>query len=587
MNKQDISIEELVGLIERGELELPEMQRRYVWQAPRVRDLLDSLYRGYPSGSILVWESQKVVPTQQMSVDQSANPFRGRKLLLDGQQRLTSLTAVLRGKAVKVRNRQKPIEILSNLEHPQGAEIEATEVVSDEDTPLFDPESPGEDEDQITDGDGEEGDEANLQERLKLRTFVVFSKALAQLPNWVSVSEVFRSDSDASILEKAGVTSFSDPRYARYTRRLQRLRKIRDYPYVMHVLGSNLSYEEVADIFVRVNSLGVKLRSSDLALAQITARWPNSLKLLEKFQEECEDRWFTLDLGTLVRMMVVFATKQCKFRVVANTPIGTLQDAWEVSKRGIEFAINFLRSNAGIEDESLLSSPFLIAPIAVYSQLKEHRLSDRDTRYLLYWLHVANVRGRYGRGSSESLLNEDLAIVFRNASPEELLEPMKRQFGRLHVESGDFVGRGDRSPLFSLAYLATKRAGAKDWYSGLDLSLGHQGQAHFIQYHHIFPKSLLKKRGYERSEINEIANMAFISGQTNRRLSDKEPADYMQNIRKERGASALEAHLVPNDESLLKVENYRAFLEARRALLTDAMNKFIGDCLPVQDSKGL
>jgi hypothetical protein len=74
----------------------------------------------------------------------------------------------------------------------------------------------------------------------------------------------------------------------------------------MHVLDKKLSYEEVAEIFVRVNSLGIKLRGSDLALAQITSRWQGSLKLFEEFQEECEDNWFTLDLGLLVRALVVF-----------------------------------------------------------------------------------------------------------------------------------------------------------------------------------------------------------------------------------------------------------------------------------------
>lgn len=580
MNKQDISVDELVKLIERGELELPEMQRRYVWQAPRVRDLLDSLYRGYPSGSILVWESEKAVPTQEMAIQQASTPFMGRKLLLDGQQRLTSLAAVLRGKPVKVRGRQRPIDILFNLEHPQPSEIEVTEVVSEEEESLFEEVTLPDEE---NGANGGESDETNLQERLKRRRFVVASKALARLPNWVSVTEVFRSDTDVDILNKAGVTLMTDPRYARYTRRLQRLRKIRDYPYVMHVLGNDLSYVEVTEIFVRVNSLGVKLRSSDLALAQITARWPNSLKLLEKFQEECEDKWFTLDLGLLVRMMVIFATKQSKFNIVTNTGVEKFKQAWEVSKRGIEFAINFLRANADVEDESLLSSPFLIAPIAVYSQLHKNKLSDQDTRHLLYWLHVANVRGRYGRGSSESLLNEDLTILFKDGKPEDLLEPMRRQFGRLHVEAGDFVGRGDRSPLFSLAYLATKAGGAKDWFSGLELSLAHQGQAHFIQYHHIFPKSLLKKAGYEKAEINEIANMTFISGQTNRRLSDKEPAVYMKDIVKRRRREALTKHFIPADESLLKIENYRKFLEVRRELLATTINKHLQQAL--DDSK--
>ena len=110
-----------------------------------------------------------------------------------------------------------------------------------------------------------------------------------------------------------------------------------------------MSYEEVTEIFVRVNSLGAKLRSSDLALAQKTSRWPNLLKQLEAFQEECEQSWFTTDLGQLVRSIVVFATHQCLFRTVASTPVEKLKAGWEEAKEGLRFAINFLRTNAGIE----------------------------------------------------------------------------------------------------------------------------------------------------------------------------------------------------------------------------------------------
>src|SRR5574338_1062620 len=97
MAKAEATVEELVGMIERGELRLPEMQRQYVWRAPRVRDLLDSLYRGYPSGAILLWETDAVVPTREFGGSQPDAPVMQRLLLLDGQQRLTSLSAVLRG----------------------------------------------------------------------------------------------------------------------------------------------------------------------------------------------------------------------------------------------------------------------------------------------------------------------------------------------------------------------------------------------------------------------------------------------------------------------------------------------------------
>lgn len=564
MKKIDTNVQHLVGMIERGDLRLPEMQRRYVWRAPRVRDLFDSLYRGYPSGSILVWETDAEQPTRNLSVAQGVSPMTGRLLLLDGQQRLTSLAAVIRGEPIIVRGRRKPIDILFNLEHPDGPG-EFTEVEGDEDSALDDDDASDESDD----------DERGLQERLSRATFVVASKALAALPNWVSVSDVFRSDSNGPILEAAGVTSFQDPRYARYEARLQRLRRIREYQFVMHVLERDLSYEEVAEIFVRVNSLGTKLRGSDLALAQITARWPNSLKLLEEFQEECEERWFTFDLGLLVRSMVVFASGQSRFHSVRNIDVSRLQEGWERAKDGIRFAVNFLRTNAGIEDESLLSSPLFVVTIAYLANLQGGRLTKQEECAFHHWLLVANARGRYSRGSSETLLDADLNTLTRGAGASGLTETLRQQFGRLRFEPSDFEGKGARSPLFSLVFLALRASEAKDWHSGLGISLAHQGRLHYIQYHHIFAKSLLKKAGVETKQIHEIANMAFISGQTNRRLSNKPPRDYFPDIIAQRGEGALTSQCVPLDRALHDLGAYPDFLANRREALARQVNQYL------------
>lgn len=570
MQQQNIPIATLVDMYKRGELRLPEIQRHYVWQGTRVRDLLDSLYRGYPSGSILMWETDEPVPTREFAIAQESTAFAGRKLLLDGQQRLTSLTAVINGEPVSVRGRKRPIDILFNLEHPEGPPTDIVEVESDEVSPV----TP---DDELVDENGEDDEnEAGIQEKLNRRTFVVASKNLSSQPQWISVSEVFKTANDAEILEKAGIESFKDPRFQKYSDRLKKLRAIKDYSYVVHVLERNMSYEEVTEIFVRVNSLGAKLRSSDLALAQMTSRWQNLLKKLEIFQDECEQNGFTIDLGQLVRAIVVFATKQCLFRSVSSTTVDALKAGWEEAKEGLRFAINFLRSNAGIEDESLLSSPMFIHVLAAVSRKKDNKLTAQEQSKLLHWLLVANARGRYSRGSTETLLNEDLNIIFRSGDLGALMEPVKRQFGRLHVEPGDLAGRGVNSPLFSLAYLALKASGAKDWYSGLGLSLTHQGKMHFIQWHHIIPKSLLKS-GYETGEINEISNMAFITGQTNRRISNKEGTGYLADIVKAQGEQALLSQCVPTNPELWATERYRDFLQFRRVALAERMNAFIRD----------
>src|SRR5215469_6459423 len=199
MAKAEASVEELVSMIERGELRLPEMQRRYVWRSPRVRDLLDSLYRGYPSGAILLWETDEVVPMQEFAITQQVNPFQSTRLLLDGQQRLTSLAAVIRGQPVSVRGRQRPIELLFNLEHPEQLEV-VTEVNEEQD------------DDDLID-DEADSNEDELQRRFDKMTFVVGTRKLEQLPHWVKVTQVFETDGDTSFLKRAGVTGFDDPRY--------------------------------------------------------------------------------------------------------------------------------------------------------------------------------------------------------------------------------------------------------------------------------------------------------------------------------------------------------------------------------------
>ena len=127
MAKIDTSVGKLVEMIKDGDLRLPEMQRRYVWTTTRVRDLLDSLYRGYPSGTILVWETDREMPSRDLDVAQAATAWKGHRLLLDGQQRLTSLSAVVRGQPVEVRGKKKPIDILFNIDHPEGPPIEVLE----------------------------------------------------------------------------------------------------------------------------------------------------------------------------------------------------------------------------------------------------------------------------------------------------------------------------------------------------------------------------------------------------------------------------------------------------------------------------
>ena len=568
MAKAEASVEELVSMIERGELRLPEMQRQYVWRSTRVRDLLDSLYRGYPSGAILLWETDEAVPLQDFAVSQSTNPYQSTRLLLDGQQRLTSLSAVIRGEPVSVRGRRRPIDLLFNLEHPDQLAV-VTEV-----------EENGDDEDDADDdseliGDETDSTEDELLKRFNKMTFVVATRKLEQLPHWVKVSEVFKTDNDAPFLKRAGISGFDDPRYEKYSQRLARLRGIRKYIYRMDVLERTLSYDEVTEIFVRVNSLGAKLRSSDLALAQITAKWRHSLQTFQDFQKACAKTGFDLDLGLHLKNLMAFATGQSRFQIVGSLNVEKLQKAWKEACDGMEFALNFLRSNLGIDSPALLSSPFLLVVLAYFGHSRNYALSNDEARQLRYWALMANAKGRFSRGSSETILDQDLANIRQGGAVSELIDRLRLQFGRLDITAEELEGRNQRSALFKTMFLAFRAAGAKDWRSHLAIALDHSGVQHRLQFHHIFPKAGLKS-SFTAREADDIANLAFIGGKTNRAISDKAPAVYLPPLVDQLGEPAFAAQCIPVEASLLEVESYKAFLLERRKRIATALNTFVG-----------
>ena len=548
-------------MIERGELRLPEMQRQYVWRSTRVRDLLDSLYRGYPSGVILLWETDERVPLQAMAVDQQSNPYQTTRLLLDGQQRLTSLSAVIRGKPVNVRGRTRPIEILFNLEHPNDLQgfMEINEESDVDDT----------EPDQV------DASEDDLQKRFDQMTFVVSTQKLKSSPHWVKVSEVFKSTSNTEFLIRAGVTSFNDPRADRYGQRLDRLRAVKKYVYRMDVLERTLSYDEVTEIFVRVNSLGAKLRSSDLALAQITAKWQNSLHTFQAFQGECKKVGFDLELGIHLKNLVAVATGQSRFKTVSSLDINRLQTAWSDACQGMNFAMNFLKSNVGIDSPALLSSPFMVVAISYFGHKRNYQIAPDESKLLRYWVLAANAKGRFSRGSSETLLDQDIASIRDGGTIQDLIDRLRSQVGRLEISPEELQGRNQRSALFKTMFLAFRSASAKDWHSNLTIALDHSGAQHRLQFHHIFPKAVLTKAGVAQREADDIANLAFIGGKTNRMISDKPPNEYLTILAAKIGEDGFSVQEIPLDDDLLDTTAYKRFLEVRRQRIANRLNVFI------------
>ena len=337
MEETSRTVARLVGQFMDGDIQLPEIQRNYVWTKEKVRALVDSIYKGYPSGSILLWETATPVQTHSPAAAGASSTAKASTVLLDGQQRITSLAAVTTGTRIRMKVggsvKTDTIDICFNMDHP--------ETLPDSDS---------------QDDDGEDNDDAADH-----RIFRLAGKKTAGDPRWIPITKVFKKG-DATALFDNGIAP-TDPNLQKYLARLARLSKLKEYKYPVQILEKSTPYSEVTDIFVRLNSQGTNLRRSDLALAHVTSRWTGAMDLFTKTADECRQRGFDIDEGFLIKCLISVSTDQNKFKSVDKIDTARLEKDWVLTKQGLFFAINFFKG-AGIETTDVLPSLFLLVPVA-------------------------------------------------------------------------------------------------------------------------------------------------------------------------------------------------------------------------------
>ena len=560
-----LAADKLVRMFQDGEIQLPEIQRKYVWPREKVRALLDSMYKGYPSGSILLWQTDRHVDTRPAAVAADA-PGTARSvgepyLLLDGQQRLTSLAAILRGAPIRSSVggsiKTTPISIYFNMDHPAS--------VTHPDT--------GDDE------IGSDGEGAVTDHRI----FRLEGRAVAADPRWIPVDKLFR-DGPVPALNGTGIDP-GDPNYQKYLTRLVHLQEVASYQYPVQILDKTVSYDEVTDIFVRLNSQGTKLRKADLALAQVTSRWKGAMDMFTAAADECRRRRFSLDEGFLIRCLISVSTGQSKLENVGRMRLSEIQAGLPETERGLAFAIDLLKHDAGIETSDVLPSPFLLVPLACLAAKHHYSFSAEARGKALRWAYAALVWGRYS-GSTETMLDEDLASIRDSEEPlDEMIGRIRKKSGRLEVTEADLEGKTRRSSLFSIMYVLARKAGAKDWDSGLTLTVDSDRDFR-LMHGQIFPRSsVVSARGGQRTPqgakklFADISNTVFLS-RDKAGLYGRAPADYLPEIVEKMGEEALAAQSIPTDPSLWSAGNYEEFLAARRAALVAGINRLLAPPAP-------
>ena len=365
---------------------------------------------------------------------------------------------------------------------------------------------------------------------------------------------------------------------------LQRLAAIRAKNYSMEIL-SDFPYKEIAQIFVRVNS-GRALRTTDIALATLSARWPG---ILDKLQTEA-DYWEKEGYGHIDATFLTRALTSAVLgrglstwshaRLVAATD-EQLEQGWANVQRGLRDLVPLLKNNLKVSRGSLLPSIIVLLPLIVLlGERPDEPLSIETANALLYWLLVATIRNRYS-SATDTTLGQDIPAARLPDPTRELLKTWAS------LEPGsklprDLAGRSVNSPYFLLSFLVAQRNEARDWCYATVIAPGGSGPQK-LEHHHIHPRARVagQPEKYTKAEINDLANHAFISAKANKKISDRSPADYFPTF----GTGELDAHFIPLDVDLRTAAAYRDFLAARRRLLASAMTSLLDKFRPAWLSK--
>lgn len=564
------SVSLLIESIGRGEVALPDIQRPFVWQASKVRDLLDSMYRGFPVGYLLFWETGAEPGARQ--IGGGSKEAVARLMIVDGQQRLTSLYAVMTGREV-MREDYSTGRIRIGF-RPADGTFTVTDAAVERD-PEFIP-----DVSMLWEAEGG-----------RRRVARGFLKRLADRRGSLSQDEEDR-------LEEA----------------IDRLYDLRNYPFTVVELSPEVEEEQVADVFVRINSEGVTLNQADFILTLMSVFWDKGRQQLEDFSRACRTpsvsgpspfNWYIQPSpAQLLRVSVAVAFRRAVLRLAYSLLRGRDLDTGRVDpvRRDAQFerlrdaqdrALDLTNwheyllclERAGFRGAKMITSENTV----IYSYAlwligrSDYKVPlGRLREVVARWFFMAQTTGRY-TGSFESQFEQDVAKLTEATAGDA--DGFCRALDRIVT---DTLGNDYWTTTLpnSLATSAAKSPALMAYFAALNI---HDADALLsttkvrtrldpavttvkgIERHHLFPRAYLKKQGITESKrINQIANMALVDWNDNIDISDKPPREYWpEQIEKKRVsdqqlADQTYCHALPPDWENL---SYDEFLDARRRLM--------------------
>lgn len=527
-----MKISTILDHIDSGHMALPEFQRGYVWNRDQVRGLFESLYRRHPVGSLLTWATESSTAETRGGGQLPAGVV---KLLLDGQQRMTSLYGVIRGAPPKF--------FEGNAQAFMGLHFH----LADEKFEFFQP--------------------------IKMRDD----------PRWIDVTKLFKAGN-------AGLGTYitdlsKKPEYAPqvgdFVGRLSAILAIRDIEFhIAEISGKDKTIDVVVDIFNRVNSGGTKLSKGDLALAKICADWPDARTEMRKSLKSWKEQGFDFNLDWLLRNVNTVTKGEAKFLHLHDAEPAEVQDGLRRSVKAINASLNMIGGRLGLDHDRVLFGRFAVPVMSHYLDRVGGTLPARERDRLLFWFVQCGMWGRYS-SSVESFIDQDLKAIEKiDGGLDRLIHQLALAQGGLKVLPGHFGGWSLGARFYPVLYLLTRVGGAMDWGLGLPLKANMLGKGSKLEVHHIFPKSILYKapHGYQRPEVNAVANFCFLTKDSNLDILADHPEVYFPQVEAAH-PGALASQWIPDDPQLWRIDRYRDFLVARQELLAKAANSFLADLL--------
>jgi len=519
-------IETLLAWVKSGEIAIPEIQRPFVWDATQVRDLLDSLYQGYPVGYIIAWKN----PTVRLK---DGTLSEGKKILIDGQQRVTALTAALLGERV-INKEYKSVNIKIAF-HP-------------------------------------------VEER-----FEVSNPAIERDSSWFpNVCPIMTSELRVSKLVKDYCEANPGVNADLIEDRIELLKGVTNKQIGMIELAGDLDIETVTEIFIRINSKGVVLSQADFAMSKIAANEDLGGNVLRKaidyfchlarapeFAAHIEEndiefvatpywqtiKWLKQDnedlydpsYSDLLRVAFMSQFPRGKIADLVGLLSGRNfenrtyereieEDSYRKLTAGVMDFINqthfqrilMIIKSAGFVTGALIrSAGALNFAYVLYLRLKaKHGNDPRIESWVRRWFVMSLLTGRYS-SSSESSMDFDIRQIDSRPFDEILAEVEAAELSFTFWDVGlvqDLNTSSNSRPSLHVFWAAQAKFGDRGLFSkdirATEL-LVHQGDIH-----HIFPKNFLKGKGNSRAEYNQVANYALTQQEINIKIGDKNPSEY-------------------------------------------------------------